>query len=442
MPAEQADPERGGENGLAGFWSYFSPGKQIKKALRPIRSAVKKLSVEQGRLNRQVARLTAAVGEIQGKLATAPVTEPAPVSADEALDRLTARELQQAVMQHLPFLPAEILVDRDAIELHAHAAAPHGLTAKMAFFVNGHRLTDLTYPADDPNLQSRFPGVPGMGLALHARMAPLPEDLAAARFLRFDACALGNPAAANWRQAIHFMNPAHERYPMPPEGNIKRVIGDTSAVRFAMGGAMIFKNIEALIGELGHSWSDFPQILDWGCGAGRVTRYLISETPSAVCGADIDPDNVAWCRSNLTDGEFVTVPLRPPTAFADGRFDMVIGLSVLTHLSESDQWLWLEELRRITRPGALVLLSVSGPTQFAYIGFPLPLYRRLQAQGFLDLARDPALDEVISEQEYYRAAFHSRAYIASRWSDYFEVIAILDAIAAVQDFVVLQRRAD
>jgi SAM-dependent methyltransferase len=358
------------------------------------------------------------------------------------LDRLTAREVQQAVMQHLPFLPAEIVVNHDTIELHAHAAAPNGLIAPMAFFVNGYRFTDLVYPADDPGLRGRFPDLQGMGLAVHARMTNLPADLAAARFLRFDACPLGTYVGGHWRQAIHFMNPAFERYPMPPEGNIKRVIGDTSAVRFAMGGAMIFKNIEALISELGHSWSDFPQILDWGCGAGRVTRYLISETESAVCGADIDPDNVAWCKSHLTDGEFVTVPLRPPTAFADGRFDMIIGLSVLTHLSESDQWLWLGELRRITRPGALVLLSVSGPTQFAYTGFPLALYRRLQSQGFLDLARDPALDAVISEHEYYRAAFHSREYIVSRWSDYFEVVAIIDAIAAVQDFVVLRRRQE
>lgn len=439
MQAELATEEKQTTRSLGGFWSFLRPRKQIKRALRPVRFAIKKLITDQQRLDRQVARLIAAVGEIEGKLG-APVSESATFAADEAIDRLTARELEQAVMQHLPFLPAEIAVTAGAIELRAHAAAPCGLTADMAFFVNGHRFTEVTYPAHDPGLHGKFRILPGMGLAVHARMTDLTEDLTSARFLRFDACPLGGYVSGNWRQAIHYMNPDHENFPMPPETNIKRVIGDTSPIRFAMGGATIFKNIEALLGELGQEWSHFPQILDWGCGAGRVTRYLLSETRSVVSGADIDPDNIAWCRSNLTGGEFTTVPLRPPSAFADRRFDMVIGLSVMTHLSEGDQWLWLGELRRITRPGALILLSVSGPTQFAYTDFPLRLYRQLEMQGFLDLARDPALDEVISDNEYYRAAFHSREYILARWQQYFDIVAILDGIAAVQDFVVLRRR--
>ena len=444
--------ERRRDRSLADFWSSLWPRKQINRSLRPVSSAIKKLTTDQEQFGRQLARLAEAVGDIQGRLdataATALAAAPEPTSCgaavltEEALDRLTARKLQQAVMQHLPFLPAEIEVTGAGIELRAHAAAPSALTASMAFFVNGHRFTDVTYPAVDPGLQGKFPDVPGMGLAVHARVTGQCDELAAARFFRFDACPMGHYVSGNSRQAIHFMNPAHERFPMPPEANIKRVIGDTSAVRYAMGGATIFKNLEACLGELGRGWPDFPQILDWGCGAGRVTRYLLSETRSSVCGADIDPGNIAWCRSALTAGEFTTVPLRPPTAFADRRFDLVIGLSVLTHLSEADQWAWLSELRRITRPGALVFLSVSGPTQFAYTGFQPRLYRQLQAQGFLDLARDPALDGVISEHDYYRAAFHSRDYIVSRWTEYFEVVAIIDAIAAVQDFVVLRRRED
>ena len=50
------------------------------------------------------------------------------------------------------------------------------------------------------------------------------------------------------------------------------------------------------------------------------------------------------------------------------------------------------------------------------------------------------LDGVIGDAEYYRVAMHGRAYIAERWSTYFEVVAIVDAIAGLQDFVVLRRR--
>ena len=200
------------------------------------------------------------------------------------------------------------------------------------------------------------------------------------------------------------------------------------------------RHLEAYLAELGHDWSDFPRILDWGCGAGRVTRYVLSDTGCAVTGADIDPDNIAWCRQAYPGARFEQVPLRPPTPFDDGAFDLALGLSVMTHLREDDQWLWLAELQRVVRPGGLAFVSVRGPTQSAYNRFPPHLYRKVQESGYLDLSRDDALDGVIGDAEYYRVAMHGRAYIAERWSTYFEVVAIVDAIAGLQDFVVLRRR--
>lgn len=416
------------------------------------------LAAEQGRLAGEVERLSGAVSAVQAQARVATVQDapvqhtplqeqdappPPPPAADDeaALDRLTARHLQAAALRHMPFLPGEIAVREDAIEVTGYCGAPEGLTADMAFFVNGRRFNHVEYPVLDPALKAKFAEEPGMGFVFRTRMTEHLDELRAARFLRFDASPTGRHVPGDWRRAVHFMNPAHERFPLPPAPNIQRVIGDTSQVRFAMGGAMIFKNLETYLGEqLGLGWADFPRILDWGCGAGRVTRYFLSETPAAVTGADIDPDNIAWCRSAYPGGDFQVVPLRPPTGFADGTFDLVTGLSVLTHLSEDDQWAWLSELRRITRPGALLFLSVQGPTQFAYNSFPPKLYRKLQEVGYIDFSRDPALDQVIEDSEYYRAAMHSRPYMVERWGDFFEVVAIVDAIAGLQDFVVLRRR--
>jgi 2-polyprenyl-3-methyl-5-hydroxy-6-metoxy-1,4-benzoquinol methylase len=279
-----------------------------------------------------------------------------------------------------------------------------------------------------------------MGLVFKARLPEISDALREARFWRFDAAPTGVYDAADWRRAIHYMNPAMERFPFPPTANILRVIGDTSVERFAMGGAMIFNNAQNYLKQLGYKWSDFPNILDWGCGSGRLTRYLIGETASAITGVDIDSDNIGWCQQAYPGGSFETVPLRPRTALAEGKFNLVFGLSVLTHLQENDQFLWLEELQRITAPGALLLLSVQGPTQFAFNRFPPHLFRKLQTDGFIDFCRDAALDAVVSDKEYYRAAMHSRPYIVSRWGKYFDVLAIEDAIAGLQDFVVLRRR--
>ena len=438
----------------------FPPARRLYDTMRNVNAAVAGLKTDQAdmaqgiegmraelqRVSREVAYLTGTLASAQARL---PAVEPAdrqPGIATDApddaeLDRWVRREMQSAALRHLPFLPGEIGVDEKGIWLEGYSGAPNGLTECMAFFVNGLRIDDVEYPILDPGLKSRFSEIDGMGPRFRARMTRHLVNLEAARFWRFDAAPTGSFNLGKWRQAIHFMNPRFEEAPWPPEESIKRVIGDTSSTRFAIGGATIFKNLEHYLTEHGHSWSDFPDILDWGCGAGRVTRYLLSETGSNVVGADIDADNIRWCQQSYAKGHFEVVPLRPPTGFPDNSFNLVIGLSVLTHLQESDQWVWLSELQRITRPGALLFLSVQGPTQFAYNGIPPILYRRLQQDGFIGLPHDPALDAVILDREYYRSALHSRSYIKERWGAYFDVLAIEDAIAGLQDFVVLRRRA-
>jgi trans-aconitate methyltransferase len=360
--------------------------------------------------------------------------------AEARLDRVTLRELGEAALRNLPFLPGVFDLDENGLTIAGDCGAPSNITAHMAFFVNGRKIEDVTYPFRDSAPDIRFLDVPGMDLSFRARVPWDWDELRSGRFLRFDAAPSGRYSQADWRRAVHYMMPAQERFAFPPAANMKRVIGDTSVERFAMGGAMIFNNVGNYLREMGHAWADFPNILDWGCGAGRITRYLIGETACAITGVDIDSDNIAWCRETYAGGRFMTVPLRPPTELADAAFDLVLGLSVLTHLQEEDQFLWLDELRRITRPGALLFLSVQGPTHFSYNRIPPQVFRKVQEMGFLDLFRDPALDGVVSDTEYYRAAMHSRPYILRRWGEFFDVLDIVDALAVPQDFVVLRRR--
>ena len=423
----------------------FPPARRLRDAVVGLHQAVGALQSQQDRMIDELAALRAE----QARAAAAPPTPaavPAPPPGDAAheaeMDRLVARMLGEAALRHLPFLPGEFRLDEAGITVSGYAGAPEGITGGMAFFVNGERIDQVEYPIHDPALKAKFPDVEGMGLAFRATMTRKLEELRAARFWRFDASPTGRCDPANWRQAIHYMNPLFERFPLPPAANILRVIGDTSPERFAMGGATTFHNAQALLRELGHGWADFPRILDWGCGAGRLTRYLASETACEVTGVDIDADNIAWCQQAYPGATFQVVPLRPPTALPSGHFNLVFGISVLTHLQEEDQWLWLAELQRVLQPGALLFLSVQGPTQFAYNSFPPHLYRTLQRQGYIDFCRDAALDAVVSDKEYYRAAMHSRDYIVRRWGKYFDVLQIADAIAGLQDFVVMRRRAD
>ena len=298
-------------------------------------------------------------------------------------ESITAREIQRAAATYHPLLTGDLVVEDERIEVRGIAIAAEGLTQSLAFFINGRHFDEVHYPVPDAHTRKFFSQIDGAGAGFLAVAKANIDELKRERFFCIDISATGAFVAQNWRHAMWFMNPAFEQFSMPPADHMRRVVGDDSPSRFGMGGATIFHSISAYLREMGRDWSEFRNVLDWGCGA-----------------------------------------------------------SVMTHLTEEMQFAWLEELRRITRPGALLFLSIQGPVQYAYLGIPASLMIETEERGFLDLRRDPALDGYIENADYYRSAWHSRGYVVKNWGRYFDVIAIIDGIAALQDFVVLRRRVD
>lgn len=349
-----------------------------------------------------------------------------------------ARELQLFAAHRLPLLTGAMEEDAESITVRGRLIARDGLHAHMKLFINGLPFEELDYPVYDAGSQkfSEFGGDSGFKAVTREYAGVLRGQAA----WRIEAAPFGTRLPSAWRAAWWFANPRREQFPIPSRQNIVRVIGDDNPGRFLMGGLTIYKNITHLLGEMGLGWSELPRVLDWGCGCGRLTRFLLANPALEVEGADIDADNVAWCDANLARGRFTVLAPEPPTPYADAAFDMVIGCSVMTHLAHDMQYSWLDELRRIIRPGGLAFLSVSGACQFAHMGISPALYQRVQKEGFVDSGRDPALDGFISDHGYYRASWHSHAYIAAHWSRYFDVLMIEDGIAGLQDFVVMRRR--
>jgi SAM-dependent methyltransferase len=98
-------------------------------------------------------------------------------------------------------------------------------------------------------------------------------------------------------------------------------------------------------------------ILDFGCGWGRVIRYFDAEN---LWGVDASERAIEACRQTIPFARFATVPPLGPSEFEDGTFDLIYAYSVFTHLSEEAHLRWLEEFRRILRPGGLLLLTTLG----------------------------------------------------------------------------------
>ena len=227
---------------------------------------------------------------------------------------------------------------------------------------------------------------------------------------------------------------------MPDHAQINRVIaGDVMSYR--MGGATMAKRLEAyLLQRFSRPLADFDAILDWGCGAGRLTRHLAHLCPGHVTGVDIDPDNLAWCAGAIPGAVFVGGSLQPPLPFEDGAFDLVVAISVFTHLDEEIQFRWLAELRRILRPGGVLLASIHGFAQMALYGASGDQIREIGSRGFVVLGRNSQLDGLIGDDAYYKNVAHSPAYILSEWRRYFDTLEIVEGIATNQDLVVMVRR--
>jgi SAM-dependent methyltransferase len=229
---------------------------------------------------------------------------------------------------------------------------------------------------------------------------------------------------------------------LPDEDRRFRVIGDRDARGFLVSGATDYHRMDrALVEVTGKRLHEFAQVLDWGVGCGRVARHFPAAHAAALTGCDIDGDNAGWCSAHLP-GTFVASRLTPPLPFARGRFDLVYGISVFTHLREPMQLAWLEELARVTRPGAILLLTTHGQTAIDFSRLAPADYRRthdrVAREGIVVSGTNSQLDGHAEHAGEYVNVWHSADYVRRTWGRYFDVLHILPGYILHHDLVVLR----
>jgi len=321
------------------------------------------------------------------------------------------------------------------------------LPIRFRFFVNGIEAEVVPQTEIDPEIDPEIPviaarfGLPGPPEA-YSFSASLPvERLGVGRSLRIEfrpGSGLELAPYQDWYVPLKIGRQADAMRRL-------RVSSTPDAGMFEATGLSNSRTIRRAFSEyFGRDYRDCGAILDWGCGCGRIARFIAEEAPGKLIGIDIDPDNIDWCAQNIRDAQFHTIGLNPPTAFAAETFDLVYGISVFTHLSEADQDIWLAELQRLTRPGSAILMSIHGDIAFCRADADIHRFLDLQERGFQTYGLNNALDDVVPEAKataYYRNVFHSRRYIYERWGNFLEILDVIDAaISGHQDLVIVRRR--
>jgi SAM-dependent methyltransferase len=218
---------------------------------------------------------------------------------------------------------------------------------------------------------------------------------------------------------------------------VKRVTGQEDSRAFWQSGLKTFQDYWGLICKYRDPKS-IDRLLDWGCGPGRLIRTLIELTTIAeIHGCDIDSEAIQWSRNNIVKAEFNAIPAFPPTAYADGYFDVIIGNSIFTHLKRDVQIAWLKEIRRILKPDGLLLASVHG--EFAtYLKFPHSV-KEILKEGISDQTEDNIL-EGVAPKGYYRGTFQSYKYTKEVFGQYLEILDYVERGSYhFQDIVVMKK---
>jgi len=201
------------------------------------------------------------------------------------------------------------------------------------------------------------------------------------------------------------------------------------------------------------SITEVATVLDFGSGCGRLLRRFPMGLPEIAChGADVRAAAVEWCRANLP-GTYIHNQPKPPLDLPTNSMDLVVSLSVFSHLNRESSLAWIAELSRVVKPDGLLILSTHG-------AFALHVIRNsAEHQTILRVSDDQARDYLrsLEEQRFifhpiskewaksldgveedYGQVFFTEGYVHQDWAPFVRVAGYVPAsLNLFQDFYVL-----
>jgi len=199
------------------------------------------------------------------------------------------------------------------------------------------------------------------------------------------------------------------------------------------------------------------EVLDFGCGVGRQLLQLARRYPKLNLHAcDVNGRSIAYLKRAYPKIDSYANEFSPPLKFSDAQFDLILSVSIFSHLSIKDNPVWLKELARVTRPGGLCCLTILGSHAMGLHAGPSASDQRkqLEEQGFLFQNYErPDFQRAAAElwdkgntlqliKEEYGNTYLSERFVRENWDNgEFELRQFIPGIIdQQQDLVVLKRR--
>jgi SAM-dependent methyltransferase len=123
------------------------------------------------------------------------------------------------------------------------------------------------------------------------------------------------------------------------------------------------------------AYRDLPEILgrhvegrravDFGCGAGRSTRFLRRLGFDAV-GVDVSADMIRKAREIDPQGDYRLVEPARLTGLADGAWNLVLSAFTFDNIPQADKASHLRDLARLLAPEGTIVSLVSTPEIYTH----------------------------------------------------------------------------
>ncbi len=226
-----------------------------------------------------------------------------------------------------------------------------------------------------------------------------------------------------------YLNPLRDQFghPIPPGWLAQAFTDRPDPEAFMKGGARTAEILAVWTAASGLQIEQANLVVDFGCGCGRVMNFLADMTTAKFVGCDLHGPAINWCKNHLRMGQFLRGTTQPPLPLGANSVDFLYAISVLTHLDEALQNAWLDEWRRIVRPGGLVVATFHGDDYVAnhlankseYKAKIDDLWKANAGIAFLD---NDAWAHVFPD--FYQTTYHTIDYVTRVWARYFEIVEI------------------
>jgi SAM-dependent methyltransferase len=222
---------------------------------------------------------------------------------------------------------------------------------------------------------------------------------------------------------------ADPRLPSLPSEEIQTITNNIAGEKTMIPAAQIYTTFADIIAR--HlTDATTPKIMDFGCGWGRIARFLPQLTPiHNIHGLDVDERLIESCQALLPPMQFEVMVSGERLPFDDASLDVVISNSVFSHLSESSHLFHMREIARILRPGGLFLGTTLAQTTLdaMYTGNTnwITNITGPRAEAEATLAEQGFVYGSTGRWTDYGIAFTNEEWVRQNWAPEFDIVEVV-----------------